>query len=105
MTEDEYKAKVVAERLVNGTVRYVEVFREEITRNAISRSRPLPLMKWFSICPVDDAAKLLGGINGDSESEAYKLLRIFHCKGYFSIPKYIRRRIPDLIREVLGGGQ
>jgi hypothetical protein len=78
--------------------------REQLILSTIRRSKPFPLFGWFSICPINDVARFFGvGIcNGNS---AYKLLDAFHCVHYFGIPKEIRRRIPELVREALTGDQ
>lgn len=54
----------------------------------------------FSICAVDDAAKLLGMRNG--RCDAYNTLHALHCIDYAKMPKELRDAIPGLIQQVLG---
>ena len=55
---------------------------------------------WFDICPVSCAAEVFN-IDWQHRNSAYHLLELYHCVGYWSIRREIRRRIPDLIREAL----
>lgn len=77
--------------------------REVIILGVIRRARPRwwkwPF-DWFSICPVDAAARLFD-IDWQGRNSAYLLLLSYHCVGYWGIPREIRRKIPDLIREAL----
>lgn len=54
----------------------------------------------FSICAVDDVAKLLG--LQKPRCDAYNTLRALHCIDYAKMPKELRYAIPDLIQQVLG---
>jgi hypothetical protein len=80
--------------------RYGDQYREQIISSVIRRSRP----RWyggigFNVCPLNDAAPVLNvQICGN---DAYRLLDAYHCVGYWRIPREIRRRIPELIREAL----
>lgn len=77
--------------------------REAIILGVIRRARPrwwqFPF-NWFNVCPLNDAAELFN-IDWWHRNSAYHLLEFYHCVGYWSIPREIRRRIPDLIREAL----
>jgi hypothetical protein len=79
--------------------------REEIIRSVIQRSGPCwwkwPF-DWFDVCPMNDAATILG-IPWDQRNAAYDLLQHYHCCGYWKIPPRIRESIPSLIREALSG--
>lgn len=53
----------------------------------------------FSICTIDNVAKLLG-VN--PKGEAYDTLRAVHCIDYAKMPPQLREAIPELIRKCLG---
>lgn len=79
--------------------KYGEQYREQIIRATIRRSRPrLFGLLGLDVCPVNDAANIL---NVDTKNDAYRLLSAYHCVQYWNIPKEIRHRIPELIREAL----
>jgi hypothetical protein len=77
--------------------------REEIIRSVIWRARPKwwrwPL-DWFTICPLNDVAELFH-IDYSHRNDAWQTLQIYHCVGYWRIPREIRKAIPALIREAL----
>jgi hypothetical protein len=78
--------------------KYADMYGEKIIKSVIGRSMP-KLFGWFDICPVNDAAKFFG-IN--EHNDAYRLLYQYHCVHRGKIPREIRKRIPELIREALG---
>jgi hypothetical protein len=82
---------------VNTPNKIGEKYRESITRHAIREAKP-GIFGWFSICPVNNAALALG-LSG--RNDAYNLLTAYHCVNRRHIPKEIRKRIPELIREAL----
>ena len=78
---------------------YGEEYREQIIRNVIWRARP----RWFGvmgldICPLNEASAIL---NIQERNDAFRLLAAYHCVSYWNIPREIRRKIPELIREAL----
>jgi hypothetical protein len=78
---------------------YGDKWREPIIRSVIRRARPTWMFGWFNICPLNDVRDMLGiEFPGN---DAYRLLDSFHCVGYYGIPREIRRRLPQLIREAL----
>ena len=77
--------------------RYGDEYREHIIRSVIRRARP-SLFGWFDICPLNEAC---GPLNIPEYNDAYRFLHSLHCVGYFHIPRAIRKRIPELIREAL----
>lgn len=81
-----------------GRNKYGEEYRHQIVESAVDRcywGRP---HRVFDICPVDDVFSLLGCVH---RNDAYRLLAAYHCWEYRKIPKDIRRRIPELVREAL----
>ena len=78
--------------------KYADQYREQIIRNVIRQARP-SIFGWFDICPVNNAAKVLNVKY--MGSDAYRLLGAYHCVGYWFIPRAIRKRIPEFIREAL----
>ncbi len=76
--------------------KYGDLYREQIIKNAIRRA--WPWFGWLNICPIDQAVKIL---NIQGENDAYRLLVAFNFVDRFKIPREIRRRIPELIREAL----
>ena len=107
MTAAEVKVLAVTARLRGEPLSYAEGLREAIVKSAIWQVRPLPFPTcWLDITPLEMAGEALGQSYGQIiKTRAYKVLRIYHCSGYFSIPRQIRRRIPELVREVLGGAR
>ena len=76
---------------------YGEQYREMIIRNVIKRARP-KIFGWFDICPLNEAADIL---NIQLRNDAYRFLAVYHCVERCKIPREIRKRIPELIREAL----
>lgn len=56
----------------------------------------------FSICTIDNVAKMLGVI---PDAEAYETLRPLHCVDWQKMPKALRDRVPGLIQQALMGGE
>jgi hypothetical protein len=102
MTDKEMQVQVVTARLQGRKLSYLEMFRDDIVKGVIKKARPIPLWRAFYLSTVRTA---LWSLKGHEENEAFKLLAIYDYKGYFGIPRAIRRRIPELIREALGGGR
>jgi hypothetical protein len=103
VTDEEVKAAIVTLKLHGEPISLTKVVRSELVNYAIKKTRPVPIFKCLDICPLREVGKALGKDPYVSHSEAFALLRVFHCVGWFSIPRQVRRRIPDLIREVLKG--
>lgn len=103
MNDREYKAAFVTAKLDGRKAVPSEVLRDEIVQGAIKKVYPVPFWKTLDICSLSEAAEALGkpSLYG-SKNKAFELLKMYHCTGYFSIPRSIRRRIPDLVREALG---
>lgn len=53
----------------------------------------------FSICAIDNVAKLL---DVNPKGEAYDTLHALHCINYDRMPPQLREAIPELIRACLG---
>ncbi len=78
---------------------YGELYREQIIECAIKRAIP----KWnghFTICPLNEASESLGMKH---RNDAYKFLSGLHCVDMKHIPKELKKRMPELIREALSG--
>ena len=101
MTEEEVKAAIVTARLQGRQFSFMERFHDDIVGGVIKKARPIPL--WRALC-LSTVRTAMWSLKGHEENEAYKLLAIYDYKGYFSIPRAIRRRIPELIREALKRG-
>ena len=56
----------------------------------------------FSICTIDDVAKMLGII---PDADAYETLRPLHCVNWQKMPKALRDRVPGLIQQALMGDE
>lgn len=56
----------------------------------------------FSICTVDEIAKMFG-INPDPE--AYRILRTLHCVDFSAMDRALYASIPALIQSALDGNQ
>jgi hypothetical protein len=81
--------------------KYGEQYRELIIKSATNRAIPgvfRYLGGWFDICPVNDAADVLGI---PKRNDAYRLLTVYHCVTWLRIPRTIRQRFPELIQEAL----
>ncbi len=83
----------------SGPNKYGDQYREEIIKKAIKMASPSSWFGWFSICPLNDVQEILGA--PFMGNDAYRLLDSYHCVNYFSIPREIRKRLPELIREAL----
>lgn len=57
---------------------------------------------FFSICSVNDAAKIL---NRNPHCEEYDFLRGLHCVDYSTMPRQLREQIPVLVSVCLGFDQ
>ena len=53
----------------------------------------------FSICTIDNIAKMLGG---HVDGEAYNVLRPLHCIAWSAMPPEVREAVPGLIQACLG---
>lgn len=53
---------------------------------------------WFSICTIDNVAKLLGR---NPKGQAYDILNALHCVHFDKMPKELRDAIPALIEQCL----
>ena len=62
------------------------------------KSRPIPFFKMFTVCPINEVASALE-IAGYAYREAYKILHVFHCEDFFSIPREIQCRIQSLSKK------
>lgn len=81
---------------------YAEQYREQLVEMTVKKSCHRGAFwwnKWFSICPLNEVAPLFG-ITRET-SPAYQLLSLFHCWDYSEIPREVRERLPELIREAL----
>lgn len=54
---------------------------------------------FFSICSIDEAAKVMGR---NPHCEEYDLLRSLHCVDYSKMPRELREKIPSLVALCLG---
>lgn len=66
---------------------------QEVAITAINR---MMRRSYFSICPINDAGKILGI---SLECEAYNTLRALHCIDFHEMSPAIRQAIPQLIAE------
>ena len=53
---------------------------------------------WFSICTIDNVAKLLGR---NPNGQAYDILNALHCVHFDKMPPVLRDEIPALIEQCL----
>lgn len=54
----------------------------------------------FSICTIDNVAKVLGVV---PQADTYAQLRALHCVHWSEMPPALRDRIPALIEQTLSG--
>lgn len=54
----------------------------------------------FSICTIDDVARMLGIV---PDKDAHTQLRPLHCVDWFDMPSDLRQRVPGLIQQALSG--
>jgi hypothetical protein len=77
--------------------------REAIILSVIKQATPR-WWKWpfnsFNVCPLNSVAELFN-IDWQHHNSSWLLLQHYHCVGYWTIPREIRQRIPELIREAL----
>jgi hypothetical protein len=107
LRERDIQAEIVTARLDGRPVRYTEILRDQIVATAIAQVRPTPIFASLNIGGLEKTCKTLGIGEGQMRSrDGYKVLEMYNRFGYFSIPRSIRKRIPELVRDALkAGGQ
>lgn len=103
MNAKEVQRKIITARLEGRRISFLEIHREDLIESAIKEARPAWPLGWLNVCPLNRVAVAVGAPDY-RQTDAFKLLDAYHCVNYYSIPREIRRRIPELIREALKGG-
>lgn len=97
---------LVTARLEGVPFSVTKMVRKDVIKSVIREVTPMPFLiaSWWSVVALRNGAEALGITDGEVyESEAYRLIRLYVNRGYFSMPRSLRKQVPYLVSQLLGG--